>query len=255
LGAEDDPGSVASRQLAYWTEELSGLPGEVGLPLDRRRPRDWTYRAGRVTFRIDEIAHHTLASVAHRHHATVFTALRSAVAIVLARLSGDTDIAVGTPVAGRNEAELDDVVGMFVNTVVLRTRVDPGDTVADVIRGSHDVELRAFAHADVQFERLVEVIDPPRSSSLHPFFQVALSLNNFTPATLDVDGLRFDITPRPLDVAKCDLHFHFTERHDSTGRPAGIDGELVYATDLFDGSTATSFVDALLAVIGDDHGA
>ena len=255
LGAEDDPGSVASRQLAYWTEELSGLPGEVGLPLDRRRPHDWTYRAGRVTFRIDEIAHHTLASLAHRHHATVFTALRSSVAIVLARLSGDTDIAVGTPVAGRNEAELDDVVGMFVNTVVLRTRVDPGDTVADVIRGSHDVELRAFAHADVQFERLVEVIDPSRSSSLHPFFQVALSLNNFTPATLDVDGLRFDITSRPLDVAKCDLHFHFTERQDSTGRPAGIDGELVYATDLFDGSTATSFVDALLAVIGDDHGA
>ncbi|MFC9552486.1 amino acid adenylation domain-containing protein [Rhodococcus sp. NPDC056960] len=254
LGAEDDPDSLASRQLAFWAAELAGLPGAVGLPLDRPRPQAWTYGAGRQTFAIDESAHHALSSLAHRHHATVFTALRSAVSMLIARLSGDSDVAVGTPVAGRSDPELDDVVGMFVNTVVLRTRVDPADTLAGVIRRSRDLELRAFAHADVQFERVVTVIDPPRASSLHPFFQVALSLNNFSPATLDVDGLRFDITPRPLDVAKCDLHFHFTERHDAAGHPAGIDAELVYATDLFDATTAASFVDALLTVIGDDHG-
>ncbi|TQC46032.1 amino acid adenylation domain-containing protein [Rhodococcus sp. WS4] len=255
LGAEDDPGSLASRQLAFWAAELSGLPDAVGLPLDRTRPGAWTYGAGREAFLIDASAHRALSALAHRNRATVFTALRSAVSMLIAHLSGHSDIAVGTPVAGRSDPELDDVVGMFVNTVVLRTRVDSGDTLEGVVGRSRDVELRAFAHADVQFERLVAVIDPPRSSSLHPFFQVALSLNNFAPASLEVGGLRFDVTPRPLDIAKCDLHFHFTERHDAGGRPAGIDAELVYATDLFDGTTAASFAGALLAIVGGDHGA
>ncbi|MDF3313305.1 condensation domain-containing protein, partial [Rhodococcus sp. T2V] len=109
----------------------------------------------------------------------------------------------------------------------------------------------ALAQSEVQFERLVEVLDPPRSPSLHPFFQVALSLNNFTPATLDAETLRFEITPRPLDIAKCDLHFHFTERHDTDGQPAGIAAELVYSTDLFDASTIRSFLDSLRAVLAE----
>ena len=249
LGDEDDPASVASKQIAHWANELSGLRGELALPTDRPRPERWTYRAGRLPFSLDEHAHRGLLATAHEHHASLFTALRSAVAILLARLSGDPDIAIGTPIAGRGDPALDDVVGMFVNTLVLRTRVDPSMTLCDIVEGSRGVELRALANADVQFERLVQVLDPPRSPSLHPLFQVALSLNNFAPATLSASGLDFEVTPSPLDIAKCDLHFHFTERHDVDGRPAGIDAELVYSADLYDASTAQGFVDTLHTVV------
>ncbi|MCQ4121178.1 non-ribosomal peptide synthetase [Rhodococcus tibetensis] len=249
LGAEDDPDSVASRQIAHWTQELSGLRGELSLPTDRPRPRRWTYRARRLQFSLDEHAHRGLLATAHEHHASLFTALRSAVAVLLARLSGDPDIAIGTPIAGRGDPVLDDVVGMFVNTLVLRTRVDPSMSLSDIVDRSRDVELRALANADVQFERLVEVLDPPRSQSLHPLFQVALSLNNFAPAAFDVSGLDFEVTPRPLDIAKCDLHFHFTECHDVDGKPTGIEAELVYSADLFDVSTAQSFVDTLHTIV------
>ncbi|TQC46934.1 amino acid adenylation domain-containing protein [Rhodococcus sp. WS4] len=249
LGDEGDPDSVASKQLAHWTKELSGLRGELALPTDRPRPHRWTYRAGRLPFSFDEHAHRGLLTTAHEHHASLFTALRSTVAILLARLSGDPDIAIGTPIAGRGDPVLDDVVGMFVNTLVLRTRVDPSMTLCDIVDRSRDVELRALANADVQFERLVQVLDPPRSPSLHPLFQVALSLNNFAPASLDVSGIDFEVTPRPLDIAKCDLHFHFTERHDADGAPVGIDAELVYSADLFDASTAQGFVDTLHTIV------
>ncbi|WP_016882563.1 MULTISPECIES: non-ribosomal peptide synthetase [unclassified Rhodococcus (in: high G+C Gram-positive bacteria)] len=249
LGDEADPGSVASRQIAHWTKELSGLRGELALPTDRPRPHRWTYRAGRLPFSLDEHAHRGLLATTHEHHASLFTALRSAVAVLLARVSGDPDIAIGTPIAGRGDSALDDVVGMFVNTLVLRTRVDPTMTLCDIVDRSRGVELRALANADVQFERLVQVLDPPRSPSLHPLFQVALSLNNFAPAALNVSGLDFEVTPRPLDIAKCDLHFHFTERHDVDGRPAGIDAELVYSADLYDASTAQGFVDTLHTIV------
>ncbi len=249
LGDENDPDSVASKQIGHWTKELSGLRGELALPTDRPRPHRWTYRAGRLPFTVDEHAHRGLLATAHEHHASLFTALRSAVAVLLARLSGDPDIAIGTPIAGRGDPVLDDVVGMFVNTLVLRTRVDPSMTLSDIVDRSRDVELRALANADVQFERLVEVLDPPRSGSLHPLFQVALSLNNFAPAAFDVSGLDFEVTPRPLDIAKCDLHFHFTERHDADGKPTGIDAELVYSADLYDASTAQDFVDTLHTIV------
>ncbi|MFC9362390.1 amino acid adenylation domain-containing protein [Rhodococcus sp. NPDC057014] len=249
LGREDDPASVASRQIAHWAKELSGLRGKLALPTDRPRPERWTYRAGRLPFSLDEHAHRGLLATAHEHHASLFTALRAAVAMLLARLSGDPDIAIGTPIAGRGDPALDDVVGMFVNTLVLRTRVDPSMTLCDTVEGSRGVELRALANADVQFERLVQVLDAPRSPSLHPLFQVALSLNNFAPASLNVSGLDFEVTPRPLDIAKCDLHFHFTERHDVDGTPVGIDAELVYSADLYDASTAQRFVDLLHTVV------
>ena len=105
--------------------------------------------------------------------------VHAALAVLLARLSGTDDIAVGTPVAGRGEAALDDLVGMFVNTLVLRTEVDP----AHVVRGRcsaqvRETDLEAFAHADVPFERLVEVLDPARSTSHHPLFQVAFSFEH-----------------------------------------------------------------------------
>ncbi|MDF3312868.1 amino acid adenylation domain-containing protein [Rhodococcus sp. T2V] len=249
LGDEHDPTSRAATQIAYWREQLAGPPRPLVLPSDRPRPAQWSYAGARMPFVIDPAAHHRLLDVAHTHRTGVFTALRSAVSILLARLSGDTDVIVGTPIAGRGHPRLDSVVGMFVNTVALRARIRPGMTLHEVMAEARETELQAFAHADVPFERLVEVLDPPRSPSLHPFFQVAISLENFTHAELDAPDLSFSITPRPLDIAKCDLHFHFTERYDPAGAPNGIDAAVVYSTDLFDTESIRSLVTTLQTVI------
>ncbi|EKT84433.1 putative non-ribosomal peptide synthetase [Rhodococcus opacus M213] len=251
LGDDADPGSLTARQIEFWRAELAGLPGELTLPADRPRPQRWTYAAGRLSFAIDEQTHRALLHVAHARRATMFTVLHSALVLLLARLSSQRTIAIGTPTAGRTHPDLDDVVGMFVNTLVLRSTVDPGTTVADLLDQSRDTELNAFAHADVQFEHLVDVLDPPRSPSLHPFFQVALSLNNFTAVTLDSDGLEFEIAPQPLDIAKCDLHFHFTDHHNADGDPAGIDCELVYAADLFDHDTIAGSLTLLRTILAE----
>ncbi|PBC40094.1 hypothetical protein CJ179_33995 [Rhodococcus sp. ACS1] len=253
LGDEHDPASSASTQIDFWETELAGLRGDLHLPCDRPRPTRWSYRAARLAFSLDPTVHTALLASAHIHHATLFTTLRAAVSILLARVSGHTDIAIGAPIAGRGHPHLDHVVGMFVNTVVLRTRVTPNMTFHEVVAAARECELRAFAHTELQFERLVEILDPPRSPSLHPFFQVALSLENFTAAEVDIDGANIEITPRPLDVAKCDLHFYFTERRDDTGAPGGIDAEILYSTELFDESTITNFVKGLRDVLARAH--
>ncbi|WP_369028438.1 condensation domain-containing protein, partial [Nocardia farcinica] len=117
-----------------------------------------------------------------------FMVLHAALAALLARLSGTTDIAIGTPVAGRGAAELDDLVGMFVNTLVLRTEVPAAATFTDLIAHARDRDLRAFAHSDVPFERLVEVLNPARSQARHPLFQVALFMQNLAPLALELPG-------------------------------------------------------------------
>ncbi|WP_438823396.1 condensation domain-containing protein, partial [Nocardia farcinica] len=115
--------------------------------------------------------------------------VHTAFAVLLSRLSSSGDIAIGTPVAGRGERELDDLIGMFVNTVVFRTRIDGGESFADLLTRQRDIDLQAFAHADIPFERLVEVLNPPRSTAHHPLFQVGLSFQNVARAQLELPGL------------------------------------------------------------------
>ena len=125
LGDETDPESLAARQLAYWSQALAGLPDQLALPADRPRPAVQSHRGGRVPFAIDAATHAALAELARAHDVSLFMLLHSAFAVLLARLSGTTDIAIGSPVAGRGDRALDDLVGMFVNTMVFRSDVDP----------------------------------------------------------------------------------------------------------------------------------
>ncbi len=121
LGSEDDPDSTAAKQLAYWRESLADLPDQLDLPLDRPRPAQQNFRGDRVEFRIGADLHGELRDLARAQNATVFMAVHAAFAALLARLSGSGDIAVGTPIAGRDQQATDDLIGMFVNTLVLRT--------------------------------------------------------------------------------------------------------------------------------------
>ncbi|MBF5000480.1 non-ribosomal peptide synthase/polyketide synthase [Nocardia sp. BSTN01] len=238
LGAEDDAESVAARQIAFWRETLAGLPDQLDLPTDRPRPARQSLRGRRVAFTVDAELHRRLAGLGRGAGATVFMVVHAAFAAVLARLCDTGDIAVGTPVAGRNDAALDEVIGMFVNTVVLRTAVDVDasfDTLLDAVRAA---DIAALSHTDVPFERLVEVLNPRRSTARHPLVQVGLSFQNHDRATLRLPGLTVTEVESDSDTAQFDLHLFAVDHHTETGAPAGIELALGYATDLFTAETA-----------------
>nr|WP_228816308.1 non-ribosomal peptide synthetase [Nocardia transvalensis] len=245
LGDESDPDSIAAQQIAYWRQELADLPDLLELPTDRPRPPVASLAGARVGIDIDAETHAGLVELAHAHGATVFMVVHTALAVLLARLSGSDDIAIGTPVAGRGEAELDDLIGMFVNTVVFRTRLDRGESFADLLVRQRETDLRAFAHADVPFERLVEVLNPPRSTAHHPLFQVGLSFQNLARTALELPGLSVAGVDADLDVSQFDLHLIVADAYAEDGGAAGIGGFFTYATDLFDAATVEGFAERL----------
>ncbi|MBF6302989.1 amino acid adenylation domain-containing protein, partial [Nocardia amamiensis] len=249
LGAEDDPSSVIAEQISFWSDTLRGLPEQLDLPADRPRPAVASARGATHTFEIDAETHAQLTELARMKGATLFMVAHTALAVLLSRLSGEDDIAIGTPVAGRGERALDDLVGMFVNTLVLRTPIEPDATFTELLRAVRATDIAAFGHADLPFERLVEILNPARSQARHPLFQVMLSFQNTGQTTLELPGLTVSGVDLPIDVAKFDLQLVLSERAaapagttNGTGpAPAGITAELIYATDLFDPATMAEF--------------
>ncbi|MGW0177723.1 amino acid adenylation domain-containing protein, partial [Rhodococcus sp. NPDC003322] len=248
LGSEDDETSPISRQLGYWTQTLDGVPEVLELPTDRPRPAVASNRGAVHEFEIERDLHAAVEALARDHRVTTFMVVHAATAVLLARLTGTGDIAVGSPVAGRGEQALDDVVGMFVNTLVLRTAVDGAQSFTDVLDSVRGVDLAAFANADVPFERLVEALNPTRSRSHSPLFQVSLAFQNLGGSELELDGLRVAAVESDVVPARFDLEFAFADRYDEGGA-AGIGARLTYATDLFDAATAARFAAALQQIL------
>ncbi|TJZ73378.1 amino acid adenylation domain-containing protein, partial [Rhodococcus oryzae] len=249
LGSEDDQESVSAQQIGYWREALAGLPDQLDLPSDRPRPPAQSYNGGRVAFDIDARVHRGLSELARSQSSTLFMATHAALAVLLARLSGTDDIAVGTPIAGRGEAALDELIGMFVNTLVFRTQVDGSLGFADLLAGVRETDLQAFGHADVPFERLVEVLNPARSTARHPLFQVGFSFQNVAQTSLELPGLEVSALDVDTQIAQFDLQLFLTERYDADGAPAGLDALFSFATDLFDQSTVQLFADRFVRIL------
>ncbi|MFE7767530.1 amino acid adenylation domain-containing protein, partial [Streptomyces sp. NPDC057438] len=246
LGSEDDPDSLVSRQLAFWQAALAGLPEVLELPADRPRPPVASYRGGRIGWNLDAETHAALSDLARQSGASLFMVLQAAVAALFSRLGAGTDIPLGTAVAGRTDDALDDLVGFFVNTLVLRTDVSGDPTFHELVQRVRESDLSAFAHQDVPFERLVEVLNPERSLSRHPLFQVMLILQNTAEPELNLPGITPSLEGIAGGIAKFDLTLDLRETFDADGRAAGIEGEVEYAHDLFDLST----VQALCARLG-----
>ncbi|MHC3369211.1 non-ribosomal peptide synthetase [Rhodococcus aetherivorans] len=249
LGSEDEPGSVAAEQVEFWKRTLAALPDQLDLPSDRVRPERASGHGRTSRFRVEEALHDRLQNLAHEKNTSLFMVVHAALAVLLARLSATEDIAIGTPVAGRGEAALDDLVGMFVNTLVLRTDVRGGQSFADLLSAVRENDLDAFAHADVPFERLVEILDPERSQARHPLFQVALTFQNIGQAEFDLDGLALEALDYDPPTAKFDLQFTFSEQVAPDGSAAGIDAAVTYATDLFDELRVAAFAEQLLRIL------
>ncbi|MFH9713086.1 amino acid adenylation domain-containing protein, partial [Streptomyces luteogriseus] len=241
LGSEDDAGSLISRQVGFWESALAGLPDQLDLPADRPRPVVASNRGADHSFVVGADVHAGLNDVARESNSSLFMVVHAALAVLLSRLSGTSDIAIGTPVAGRGEQVLDDLIGMFVNTLVLRTEVDSSESFVDLLAGVREADLQAFAHADVPFERLVEVLNPARSQARSPLFQVMLAFQNMEQSALQLGDLRVAGVDATAVAAKFDLQLTMVEQFDEAGAPAGMAAQFTYATDLFDESTVAGF--------------
>ncbi|MFE9251410.1 amino acid adenylation domain-containing protein, partial [Streptomyces sp. NPDC007088] len=249
LGREDDPDSAISRQLAYWTENLRGLPELVNLPTDRPRPPVATYGGAEAPLRLDAALHEALLRLARQGNTTLFMTIQAGLVALMSRLSGDTDIAIGTPVAGRTDEALEDLFGYFVNTLVLRTDASGDPTFTELLERVRETDLAAFAHQDVPFERVVEVVNPVRSLARHPLYQVMFTFENFDEVKLTVPGLETRLEDVVGDASKFDMDVRLQERYGPDGEPAGIVGEIEYATDLFDRATMNAFGDRLIRLL------
>ncbi|MDI6626238.1 MAG: amino acid adenylation domain-containing protein, partial [Rhodococcus sp. (in: high G+C Gram-positive bacteria)] len=250
LGSEGDPTSVSHGQLEFWKSELAGLPDQIDLPTDRPRPAMQSFAGGKVDFAVDAAVQKSLIDVARGSNATLFMAVHAGWAALLSRLSGSTDIAVGSPIAGRGEEALDDLIGMFANTLVFRTEVDPAASFAQLLAHVRASDVRALANADVPFERLVEVLNPARSTARHPLVQVGLSFQNLEKAEFMLPGLTVSTVESDAEVAQFDLHLIVSDQYDGVGNPTGIGATLKYATALFDESSAVAIADRFVAFLG-----
>ncbi|MCX6471618.1 MAG: amino acid adenylation domain-containing protein [Corynebacteriales bacterium] len=247
LGSEDDPESLASRQIGYWTTHLDSLPDVIDLPTDHPRPAVASTAGANVEFSVDAETHAGLTRLAGAHGATLFMVVHAALAVLLARSGTTDDIAIGTAIAGRGDADLDDLVGMFVNTLVLRSEIDPAEGFGDLLDRIRSTDIAAFTHTEIPFERLVEKLAPERTTAYSPLFQVVLAFGNtasdaeFELPGLTVSGLDTDIT-----TTKFDLQLTVAPTSDA---PGGLEAIFTYASALFERETVEAMAERFVAVL------
>ena len=255
LGAESDPDSVIAGQLAYWRQELADLPEVVSLPADRARPPVPSYRGDGVEVRIDPPVWAGVKHVAAAHNATASMVLQAVMAVLLHRVGAGEDVVMGTPIAGRLDQALDDLVGFFVNMWVLRVGVNAAHRFSDVLERVRQKALDAYGNQEVPFELLVEQLNPVRSAAHHPLFQVAMAFQNNVRPELALDGVGVEQLAVSTRTAKFDLDIQLSEVPPEDPAAPMAAGVVLYATDLFDRATierlVTWFERVVEAVVAD----
>jgi amino acid adenylation domain-containing protein len=217
-----------ARELEFWRQALAGAPALLELPADRPRPGRLSERGAVLDFRLSRALADDLAALGRSCGATMFMTLLAGFAALASRYSGQQDLCIGTPVAGRIRPELEDLAGFFVNTLVLRIASSPRMTFRDLLARTRDVTLAAFEHQEVPFEQLVEELRPARDPSRTPLFQAMFILQNAPAPPLDMPGLTATPVPLHNGTTKFDLTLEVTPG------PDGIHASIEYATDLFD---------------------
>jgi amino acid adenylation domain-containing protein len=228
-------GKVLEAQVAYWKERLRGAPPVLELPADHPRPATLTYRGTWRPFALDPELTLSVRALGRQEGTTLFAVLLAAFQALLGRFTGQEDVVVGTPVAGRSRREVENLIGCFINNLVLRGDLAGNPGFRDLLRRAQSAALGAFENQDLPFEKLVEEIRPQRDMSHTPLFQAMLSLQTAPMRPLELPGLT--VAPLKIDSgsAKVDLMLHLAE---SAG---GLRGWLEYSTDLFEAATVDRF--------------
>jgi amino acid adenylation domain-containing protein len=224
-------GAELERQLGYWRRQLAGAPAVLELPADRVRPAAQSYRGASLSFSLSRELSASLLQLARQENCTPFMLLLAAFNTLLHRYTGQSDIVVGTPMAGRSRAETEGLIGFFVNTLVLRTDFIGDPSFRQLLALAREASLGAAAHQDLPFEKLVEELQPERDLSRSPLFQVMFALQNVRLEEAALSELQMEPAGEAPEIAKFDLTLFMSE---SAG---GLGGSLEYNTDLFDSAT------------------
>jgi amino acid adenylation domain-containing protein len=240
-----DPGHerALAVQLDYWRAQLANLPPLLALPTDRPRTSDRVRTAALDRFLLDSATTSAIHQLGRLVNATTFMVVLAALDVVLARFSGQLDIAIGTPIANRSRLEIEPLIGFFANTVVIRASLEGDPSFADIVGRVREAALGAYAHQDVPFEQVVEALQPQRSLSHTPLFQVMLVLENAPLEPVVLPGIKVRALEQPATRAKFDLTVALEER-DGT-----LAGAVEYDADLFDAGTIHTFVEAFQTLL------
>jgi amino acid adenylation domain-containing protein len=232
-------GDTYEKQLSYWKEHLKDAPALLELPTDRPRPAIQSFNGSSRSFGLTKALSQQLLALTREEDVTLFMALLTAFYILLHRYTGEKDIVVGTPMAGRNQSETEGLIGFFINTLALRTELSGDLSFRQLLKSVREVALGASEHQDFPFEKLVEELQPERSLSYSPIFQAMFALQNVRGGGLELPGLKLVPVLRDALVAKFDLTLFMAE---SGGE---IDGTFEYNTDLFDRATIERMISHL----------
>jgi amino acid adenylation domain-containing protein len=236
-------GEALNRQLSYWRERLAGAPALLELPTDRPRPPVRTYRGATVPVELSPELLERLQALGRSEGATLYMTLLGAFGVLLSKYSGSDDVVVGTPIAGRTRREVEELIGFFINTLVLRTDLSGDPSFREVLRRAREVTLGAYEHQEVPFERLVAELQPERSLSHTPLFQVILTLQTAGGGLGALPGLEVSPVEAERVSAKFDLSMELTPSS------RGLRGGLTYPTDLFERATVDRMLGHLEQVL------
>jgi amino acid adenylation domain-containing protein len=236
-------GEVLEEQLSYWSRQLTDLP-VLELPTDRPRPPVQSFRGREHSISFPKTLTEGLSELSRREGATLFMTLLAAFQVLLARYTGQEDVVVGSPIAGRTDVETEGLIGFFVNTLVLRGDLSGKPSFCEFLRRVRETALGAYAHQDLPFEKLVEELKPERDLSQNPLFQVLFALQNAPASPFELAGLK--VTPLPADsrTTHFDLEVYVGEE------PGGLTCTFVYATDLFDAGTIVRMMGHYQTLLG-----
>lgn len=231
-------GEVLAKQLAYWRQQLGQQTVTLELPTDRSRPPVQTYNGASLDITLAPELYAALKRVSERHGVTLYMTLLAGFSLLLHRYSGQKDVRIGTPIANRQRVETEGLIGLFANTLVIRSELDSGTLLTDFLHQIRERALGAQANQDLPFEQLVEALQPERDLSRSPFFQAMFILQNAPQEELDLPDLEVNALPVDHGSAKFDLTLVASEQS------GGLDASLEYNTDLFDSETAKRFADS-----------
>jgi amino acid adenylation domain-containing protein len=237
-------GKELEQQLAYWNRQLAGAPAVLHLPADRPRPPIQTFRGAKQLVSIPKPLSEALKALSHREGTTLFMTLLAAFKVLLSRYTGATDIVVGTPIAGRTHSKSEELIGFFANTLVLRTDVSGDPIFRALLKRVKEIALEAYAHQELPFEKLVELLQPERDLSYNPLFQILFALNNTRTPLLELPGLTLSRMQLDSGTARFDLALDLQES------PQGLMGTLEYNTDVFDAGTIRRMAEHFQTLLG-----